>query len=559
MKKKHRKMSDPKRFRFISILLLSVLVACGHREAGTDVFLIPYSQVEPSGAGFLDLPVWDVISPVSVFHAPWDGLEDSTVFRCFATDSLFCFRFDVLDGTLALKEDFGNEMDVAPEDRVEVFFAPAGELSTYVGAEMDPAGRVLDYECTYYREFNYPWNFRTLHFDCRIVPGGYSVAGCVSREELMGYDVDMDGGFRMGVFRADFRPDGSVNWYSLKETDDRKADFHQPSVFFDARICRDGFFREKGIVLSVQDLGTMDWPSVSLANGINTIGTHMKPAEVMEFIGSDAGKAFMDKCGKLGIDVEHQLHAMAELLPRELFSEDSTMFRMDGSGRRVADFNCCPHSDKALDIIAAKAAEFAAALPATNHRYYFWLDDNSPVCECPECKDLSASDQALIIENRMLEAIRKVDPKAMLAHLAYQSTIEPPTKVKPAEGIFLEFAPIERQWDRPLADLEAPGRKGRMSHQEVLRHLEDNLKVFPAETAMVLEYWLDVSLASDWKKPAVNLPWHPEVFASDLATYAGYGIRNVTSFAVYMDSAYFSAFPEQQCLSDYGTMLSVYR
>ena len=76
---------------------------------------------------------------------------------------------------------------------------------------------------------------------------------------------------------------------------------------------------------------------------------------------------------------------------------------------------------------------------------------------------------------------------------------------------------------------------------------------------MVLEYWLDVSLASDWKKPAVNLPWHPEVFASDLATYAGYGIRNVTSFAVYMDSAYFSAFPEQQCLSDYGTMLSVYR
>ena len=130
--------------------------------------------------------------------------------------------------------------------------------------------------------------------------GGYSVAGCVSREELMGYDVDMDGGFRMGVFRADFRPDGSVNWYSLKETDDRKADFHQPSVFFDARICRDGFFREKGIVLSVQDLGTMDWPSVALANGINTIGTHMKPAEVMEFIGSDAGKAFMAKCGELG-------------------------------------------------------------------------------------------------------------------------------------------------------------------------------------------------------------------------------------------------------------------
>ena len=548
-----------KKICFISTIVLLICGACSRHEGGEDGFLIPYSPAEPSGAGFLDLAVWDVIPPASVFHAPWDGLEDSTVFRCFATDSLFCFRFDVLDETLALKEDFSTEMDVSPEDRVELFVAPAGELATYVGAEMDPAGRVLDYECTYYRDFNYPWNFRTLHYDCLVVPGGYSVAGSVSRKELLEHGVDMDGGFRLGVFRADFRPDGSVNWYSLKETDDVKADFHQPSVFFDARVEKEAFFRERGVVLSVQDLGTMDWPSVAKANGINTIGTHMKPAEVIGFIRSGAGEAFMDRCRELGVDVEHQLHAMAELLPRELLAEDSTMFRMDGSGRRVADFNCCPHSEKALDIIAAKAAEFAAALPATNHRYYFWLDDNSPVCECPECKDYTASDQALIIENRMVEAIRKVDPDAMLAHLAYQATIEPPVKVKPAEGIFLEFAPIERQWDRPLVDLDAPGRKGRMSHREVLKHLEDNLKVFPAETAMVLEYWLDVSLASDWKKPAVNLPWHPEAFASDVATYAGYGIRNVTSFAVFMDSTYFRTFPDQPCLSDYGTILGVYR
>ena len=193
---------------------------------------------------------------------------------------------------------------------------------------------------------------------------------------------------------------------------------------------------------------------------------------------------------------------MGALLPRELFSEDSTMFRMDKHGHRVPDFNCCPHSEKALEIIASNAAKFAEALPATNHRYYFWLDDNSEPCYCPECKELSASDQALIIENRMLESIRKVDPEATLAHLAYQATLPPPVKVKPSEGIFLEFAPIERQWDRPLTDLDAPGRKGRMSHREAIGYLEDNLKVFPAETAVVLEYWLDVSRASGWKKPA---------------------------------------------------------
>ena len=159
----------------------------------------------------------------------------------------------------------------------------------------------------------------------------------------------------------------------------------------------------------------------------------------------------------------------------------------------------------------------------------------------------------------MLEAIREVDPEATLAHLAYQRTMEPPVKVKPSDGIFLEFAPIERQWDRPLSDLDAPGRKGRMSHRRVMELLDANLKVFPAETAVVLEYWLDVSLASDWKKPAVQLPWHPEVFARDLEVYKSRGISNVTSFAVYMDSTYFNAYPSEECLRDYGTILGVYR
>ena len=549
-----------KRLLFSMVLpcmaVMSCLLASCREE--TKEFLIPYSPAVPPG-DLVCSPVWDAVASVEGFHAPWNGLEDSTVFRCFATDSLFFFRFDVKENSLTLKEGFSQESDVEPEDRVEVFFAPAGELGTYVGAEIDPMGRVLDYQCTYYRKFDYSWNFSTLACSHEIRVGGYSVAGSVAKAELIGHGVDIDNGFLMGVFRADFRPDGTVNWYSMKLTDDKHADFHQPNVFFPARTDKEGLMEMRGLVLSVQDLETVDWPRIARDNGINTIGTHMKPGEVVAFMETEAGKRFLEECNEYGIRVEHQLHAMGELLPRELFEEDSTMFRMDGEGHRVADYNFCPHSEKALEIVASKAAELVAALPATNHRYYLWLDDNSLVCECPECADLSASDQALLIENRMLKAIREVDPDAMLAHLAYQATMEPPTKVKPDDGIFLEFAPIERQWDRPLTDLDAPGRKGRMSHRTVLELLEANLKVFPAETAVVLEYWLDVSLASGWKKPAVNLPWHPEVFISDLSTYAGHGIRNITSFAVYMDSTYFNSFPEQACLADYGSISGIYR
>ena len=331
-------------------------------------------------------------------------------------------------------------------------------------------------------------------------------------------------------------------------------------LFSCSRSSDEPWFRMRGVVLSVEDLGSVDWPDIAKRNGINTIGTHVTPSQVLEFIQSERGAAFVDGCKKNGIDIEHQLHAMGDLLPRSLFEEDSTMFRMDKDGRRVADFNCCAHSGKALGIIASNAARFASVLKATNHKYYYWLDDNSEPCFCPECSGFSASDQALLIENRMLEAIRTVDPQACLAHLAYQKTMPPPTKVKPADGIFLEFAPIERQWNRPLTDLEAPGRKGRMSHKQVMDYLQANLEVFPPETAVVLEYWLDVSLASDWKKPAVRLPWHPDVFASDLETYAAHGIHDITSFAVYMDSTYFKAYPDgEKSLEDYGRISGVFR
>ena len=202
------------------------------------------------------------------------------------------------------------------------------------------------------------------------------------------------------------------------------------------------------------------------------------------------------------------------------------------------------HSEKALSIIAANATRLAEALRPDNHRYYFWLDDNAPVCYCPLCRPYSPSEQALIVENRMLRAIREVDPDARLAHLAYSHFMDPPVKVKPEEGIFLEFAPIYRSWDVPLTEEDALCPRGYpVTNGDNLRWLEANLEVFDPADAVVLEYWVDASLFSRWKRPAVELPWHPEVCSSDLATYARYGLRNVTSFAVYMDAEYFQRFP----------------
>lgn len=313
-------------------------------------------------------------------------------------------------------------------------------------------------------------------------------------------------------------------------------------------------FKTRGVVVVVPDLETLDWPRLAAAAGLTTIGTHVTPSQVSAFLESAKGRYFLDQCADLGIEVEHELHAMGELLPRELFKKDPSMFRMNDRGERTPDANFCPHSTAALEVICEKGVSFTRVLRATTGRCFYWIDDGQPMCRCPKCRGLSDSDQALLMENRLVEAIQEVHPGATLAHLAYAKTLQPPTQVKPDPRVFLEFAPIHRLHDKPLAQRDAfygPPETG-LSHGQVLDALDANLEVFPAATAQALEYWLDVSRFSGWKREkTVKLPWHESVFRSDLNEYAKRGIRHVTSFAAWIDGEYVRRFGEPP-LEAYG-------
>ena len=321
------------------------------------------------------------------------------------------------------------------------------------------------------------------------------------------------------------------------------------------------YFTTRGLVLSVDDLTTVDWPKMAKEAELTTIATHVTPSEVAEFIQSPEGQAFLHQCRELGLEVEHELHAMNDLLPRRLFEDDSTMFRMNEQGRRVADFNLCVHSEKALAIASANALKYAAILKPTTGRYFYWIDDARPMCHCDECGQYSDSEQALILENRLMKELKTFDANATLAHLAYINTLIPPQKVKPVPGIFLEFAPIQRSWKKSLADTTAKVErsdyqpKAARRHGDLLKLLDDNLKVFGTENAQVLEYWLDVSQFSNWKRPAVKLPWNKELFREDIQVYAERGIRNITSFAVYVDSAYVKMYGDTGFVQEYGAGL----
>ena len=310
------------------------------------------------------------------------------------------------------------------------------------------------------------------------------------------------------------------------------------------------FFKMRGIVVAwddVKDSTAIDWIRIMKESGLNTISV----------FGNEDGddyKAFKEKCIIEGIDFEYEDHAMSSLLPRNLFSEHPEYFRMDENGNRVADGNGCPSSKEGLEVIMSNVARFASKRAPSNHKYYTWLFDGGDICHCPDCKGLGTSDQGLLFENHIIKALKQVDPDAQLAHLAYHNSTEAPKVIKPEAGIFLEFAPFFRRWDKPLSDTTAVSDRTPYGwgHKDYLRMLKDNLAVFPAETAQVLEYWLDVSLVSDWKKPQKQLTFHKDVFEQDLKTYAELGIRNITCYGAWIDAYYARTYGDISFISEYG-------
>lgn len=62
------------------------------------------------------------------------------------------------------------------------------------------------------------------------------------------------------------------------------------------------------------------------------------------------------------------------------------------------------------------------------------------------------------------------------------------------------------------------------------------LKIFPAESTRVLEYFLDVSLFCDWdREKAAALPFDETRVRRDLEFYRSAGVERTTTFAVFMD------------------------
>lgn len=299
-------------------------------------------------------------------------------------------------------------------------------------------------------------------------------------------------------------------------------------------------FHRRGIIVHPEEL-TLDWLDWMREAKLNTLGLHpvggvqahktLQQAINEHYL--SAGTALRAEANARGIEVEYEAHAMAWLLPRHLFQREPGWFRENRSGERTADFNLCPSNSEALAYVTGRAAVLAALLDTGVSRYFFWLDDVTDcACHCPDCRQLSSSDQQLRTVNAMLTGLRRYNRSAKLCYIAYHDAMDVPRKVQPLDGVFLEYAPIKRDFHRPINDMDSP------ENVSEARSLRELVAFFGAQDARVLDYWMDNSLYSNWTKPPRLFTLDEEVMKRDAAFYASLGFECVTSFGCYLGPDY---------------------
>ena len=285
------------------------------------------------------------------------------------------------------------------------------------------------------------------------------------------------------------------------------------------------------ILLTPPDLSWRGWRE-TVGPFFRTLVLHGSTAELKNWVSSRQGRTALARFQKRGAELEYAVHVASDLVPRRLLRRRPELFRMNEQGKRMADANLCPSAPDLDELLAERIRPFVTLLQPTNGRYHLWADDNRPWCFCPECRWYAWPDQQLLFINRLARILRAVDPRARISHLAYKPCVEPPVRVRPEPNVFLEFAPIERDYRAPL------GADRTTRDAFFARAARDGLAWFGRRDSTVCEYWLDVSMFSRWTRPVRRLDVPPAVLRGDLAFYRDVGFEKVSMFGAWLDASY---------------------
>jgi hypothetical protein len=212
-------------------------------------------------------------------------------------------------------------------------------------------------------------------------------------------------------------------------------------------------------------------------------------------------------------------HTIPRMLDPKLFATKPELFRMDQTGKRVANGNVCVTNPETIDLCAKWVAGYFKENPR---------QETCPVggqdiwggawCSCTGCRVYSPSEQAALLINGIHEHLRKNGIKGRCSYSAYRDTLRYDLKkVKLDPETHVGYAPRERSYGHAHSD--ASSERNRW----FWRNLQDWRKNHSGPLN-VSDYYHDCILFYSVPAPTV------QVIARDMRDYKRLNARGVTSF-----------------------------
>lgn len=227
------------------VLLFLLLASCAtNNSKATNEYTVASKDTVIVVDGTLDESIWLEITPIDKgLHFPWETTPaPMTVFKAFHDKEYFYFSFETEDTNVVIAETITKEIDIAREDRVELFFAQApidkpladGSFPNYFALEMDYKGRTLSIKADSQKNRDHEWNMNTLETLGSRTEKGYILEGRIALAELQELGVINDNKMQTGVYRAEFSTvngEEIMQWITWIDPKTEKPNFHINSSF----------------------------------------------------------------------------------------------------------------------------------------------------------------------------------------------------------------------------------------------------------------------------------------------------------------------------------------
>lgn len=223
------------------ISFITIIVAAStltNSRKGLDTYAVKKIESKLFITGKGDDPQWQKANALTNFHYPWENeAVPPTTFKALSDQAWVYFLFLINDSDVNIRREKDHKMEVAASSRVEIFFRIDDKLNPYYCLEMDPLGRVLDYQATYHRNFdtNWSWPKDQLLIRTEQRADGYSVELALNKKSLHELGLLQDNTLQAGLFRANCKfkskDEEEFKWISWMAPDARTPDFHIPSSF----------------------------------------------------------------------------------------------------------------------------------------------------------------------------------------------------------------------------------------------------------------------------------------------------------------------------------------